>query len=182
MAIYPGSFDPPTKGHLDLIARGSRIFDELVVAILRNPEKTPLFSVEERKEMIELLTSGYKNVRVDTFEGLTVDYATRLRATAVLRGIRAISDYEYELQMALMNRKLQPTLETVFMMPAEHYSYVSSRLVREIAAMGGPVGALVPGLIEQRLRAKFKTAAPAKKSRTKSSQSGKRGRKRNTQS
>jgi pantetheine-phosphate adenylyltransferase len=156
IAIYPGSFDPPTKGHLDLIARGSRIFDELVVAILRNPEKTSLFSVAERKEMIELLTSGYKNVRVDTFEGLTVDYATRLRATAVLRGIRAISDYEYELQMALMNRKLQPSLETVFMMPAEHYSYISSRLVREIAGMGGPVGALVPGLIEQRLRAKFK--------------------------
>jgi len=158
IAIYPGSFDPPTKGHLDLIARGSRIFDELVVAILRNPDKTPLFSVDERKEMIELLTAGYKNVRVDTFEGLTVDYATRLRATAVLRGIRAISDYEYELQMALMNRKLQPSLETVFMMPAEHYSYISSRLVREIAAMGGPVGALVPGLIEQRMRAKFGTA------------------------
>jgi len=178
MAIYPGSFDPPTKGHLDLIARGSRIFDELVVAILRNPEKAPLFSVEERKEMIELLTSGYKNVRVDTFEGLTVDYATRVRATAVLRGIRAISDYEYELQMALMNRKLQPSLETVFMMPAEHYSYVSSRLVREIAAMGGPVGALVPGLIEQRLRAKFgapkRSQAPAAAS--------KRGRKRNLQS
>jgi len=167
IAIYPGSFDPPTKGHLDLIARGSRIFDELVVAILRNPEKTPLFTVEERKEMIELLTSGYKNVRVDTFEGLTVDYATRLRATAVLRGIRAISDYEYELQMALMNRKLQPSLETVFMMPAEHYSYVSSRLVREIAAMGGPVGALVPGLIEQRLRAKFKTPYSPNKSQSK---------------
>ena len=167
LAIYPGSFDPPTKGHLDLIARGSRIFDELVVAILRNPDKNPLFSVEERKEMIELLTSGYKNVRVDTFEGLTVDYATRLRATAVLRGIRAISDYEYELQMALMNRKLQPSLETVFMMPAEHYSYVSSRLVREIAAMGGPVGALVPGLIEQRLRAKFKTTELPKKTRLK---------------
>ena len=168
MAIYPGSFDPPTKGHLDLIARGSRIFDELVVAILRNPDKTPLFSVEERKEMIELLTSGYKNVSVDTFEGLTVDYATSVRATAVLRGIRAISDYEYELQMALMNRKLQPSLETVFMMPAEHYSYVSSRLVREIAAMGGPVGALVPGLIEQRLRAKFKIVTP-RKSRSKAS-------------
>ena len=190
MAIYPGSFDPPTKGHLDLIARGSRIFDELVVAILRNPEKTPLFSVEERKEMIELLTAGFKNVRVDTFEGLTVDYATRLRATAVLRGIRAISDYEYELQMALMNRKLQPSLETVFMMPAEHYSYVSSRLVREIAAMGGPVGALVPGLIEQRLRAKFgapkRSEAPATKSKRGSkpgSHSGSHpGRKRNTQS
>ena len=184
IAIYPGSFDPPTKGHLDLIARGSRIFDELVVAILRNPEKTSLFSVAERKEMIELLTSGYKNVRVDTFEGLTVDYATRLRATAVLRGIRAISDYEYELQMALMNRKLQPSLETVFMMPAEHYSYISSRLVREIAGMGGPVGALVPGLIEQRLRAKFKTVGDSTKgSRLKASASqSKRGKKRTTKS
>lgn len=186
IAIYPGSFDPPTKGHLDLIARGSRIFDELVVAILRNPEKTSLFSVAERKEMIELLTSGYKNVRVDTFEGLTVDYATRLRATAVLRGIRAISDYEYELQMALMNRKLQPSLETVFMMPAEHYSYISSRLVREIAGMGGPVGALVPGLIEQRLRAKFKSTDSPKRSkagapRSKREQS-KRRKKRTTKS
>jgi pantetheine-phosphate adenylyltransferase len=181
IAIYPGSFDPPTKGHLDLIARGSRIFDELVVAILRNPHKTPLFSVDERKEMIELLTSGYKNVRVDTFEGLTVDYATRLRATAVLRGIRAISDYEYELQMALMNRKLQPGLETVFMMPAEHYSYISSRLVREIAEMGGPVGALVPGLIEQRLRAKFKTVTKRSRSKATAPQ-GRRGKKRTTKS
>ena len=159
MAIYPGSFDPPTKGHLDLIARGSRIFDELVVAILRNPEKAPLFSVEERKEMIELLTSGYKNVRVDTFEGLTVDYATRVRATAVLRGIRAISDYEYELQMALMNRKLQPQLETVFMMPAETYSYLSSRLVKEVFRLGGSVRGLVPEVVEQRLREKFHDSA-----------------------
>src|SRR6266852_2714403 len=158
MAIYPGSFDPPTKGHLDLIARGSRIFDELVVAILRNPDKTPLFSVEERKEMIELLTSGYKNVRVDTFEGLTVDYATSVRATAVLRGIRAISDYEYELQMALMNRKLQPTLETVFMMPAEQYSYLSSRLVREVAQLGGNIECLVPELVAQKVREKMDPA------------------------
>src|SRR5258708_26626203 len=159
MAIYPGSFDPPTKGHLDLIARGSRIFDELVVAILRNPEKTSLFSVAERKEMIELLTARYKNVRVDTFEGLTVDYATRLRATAVLRGIRAISDYEYDLQMALMNRKLQPSLETVFMMPAEAYSYLSSRLVKEIFRLGGSVRGLVPELVEQRLEEKVHGAA-----------------------
>ena len=154
MAIYPGSFDPPTKGHLDLIARGSRIFDELVVAILRNPEKAPLFSVEERKEMIELLTSGYKNVRVDTFEGLTVDYATRVRATAVLRGIRAISDYEYEFQMAMMNRKLDPELETLFMMPAEKYTYVSSRLIKGVFQLGGDVTALVPPLVVERLKAK----------------------------
>src|SRR5258706_1683106 len=178
MASYLGSFDPTAKGALDLIARGSRIFDELVVAILSNQEKTAMLSVEERKEMIELLTSGYKNVRVDTFEGLTVDYATRVRATAVLRGIRAISDYEYELQMALMNRKLQPSLETVFMMPAEHYSYLSSRLGPASAAQGGPVGALVPGLIEQRLRAKF---GAAKRSKAPAA-SSKRGRKRNLQS
>ena len=118
-AIYPGSFDPPTNGHLDLIERGSHIFEELVVAILRNADKTPLFSVGERRAMLEDLTAKFKNVRVDTFDGLTVDYAAKVRAGAVLRGIRALSDYEYELQMALMNRKLRPDLETVFMMPAE---------------------------------------------------------------
>ena len=117
-AIYPGSFDPPTNGHLDLIERGSKIFDELIVAILRNPEKDPLFSVNERRQMLESMTGSFDNVSVDTFHGLTVDYALRVEAQAILRGIRAISDYEYELQMALMNRKLQPGLETVFMMPA----------------------------------------------------------------
>ena len=127
IAIYPGSFDPPTNGHLDLIERGSKIFDELIVAILRNPEKNPLFSLEERREMLESLTSQFRNVRVDTFGGLTVEYAAKMKASAVLRGIRAISDYEYELQMALMNRKLRPDLETVFMMPAGKYSYLSSR-------------------------------------------------------
>jgi len=137
-AIYPGSFDPPTHGHLDLIARGSKIFDELVVAILRNPEKGPLFSLSERRLMLEAMTEGFKNVRVDTFDGLTVDYAAKVKASAVLRGIRAISDYEYELQMALMNRKLQPDLETVFMMPAEQYSYLSSKLVRELAQLAAP--------------------------------------------
>src|SRR5581483_8338915 len=119
VAIYPGSFDPLTNGHLDLIERGSKIFDELIVAIVRNPEKNPLFSLAERKQMTEALTERWDNVRVDTFEGLMVDYATRINANAVLRGIRAISDYEYELQMALMNRKLAPDLETVFMMPTE---------------------------------------------------------------
>jgi len=142
-AIYPGSFDPPTNGHLDLIERGSKIFDELVVAILRNPEKDPLFSLSERRSMLEALTSEFHNVRVDTFDGLTVDYAARMKASAVLRGIRALSDYEYELQMALMNRKLQPKLETVFMMPAEQYSYLSSRLVREVAKLGGSIAGLV---------------------------------------
>jgi len=157
-AIYPGSFDPPTNGHLDLIERGSKIFDELVVAILRNPEKDPLFSLADRRKMLEAMTSGFDNVSVDTFDGLTVDYALRVEARAILRGIRAISDYEYELQMALMNRKLQPGLETVFMMPAEKYSYLSSRLVREVAQLGGSIECLVPDLVEQKVREKIDVA------------------------
>jgi pantetheine-phosphate adenylyltransferase len=157
-AVYPGSFDPPTNGHLDLIERGSKIFDELVVAILRNPEKDPLFSVTDRRQMLESMTAGFDNVSIDTFHGLTVDYALRVEARAILRGIRAISDYEYELQMALMNRKLEPTLETVFMMPAVKYSYVSSRLVREVAQAGGPVKDLVPDAVEQKLREKLDPA------------------------
>jgi pantetheine-phosphate adenylyltransferase len=158
VAIYPGSFDPPTNGHLDLIDRGSKIFDELVVAILRNAEKTPLFSLGERRRMLEELTDDFKNVRVDVFDGLTVDYAARVDASAVLRGIRALSDYEYELQMALMNRKLRPDLETVFMMPAEQYSYLSSRLVREVARLNGDISGLVPELVEQRLKEKLDPA------------------------
>lgn len=163
IAIYPGSFDPLTNGHLDLVERGAKIFDELIVAILRNPEKQALFSVEERRDMIETMTKRYKNVSVDTFDGLMVDYATRVGATAVLRGIRAISDYEYELQMALMNRKLEPRLETVFMMPAEAYSYLSSRLVREIASLGGSVRGLVPEMVEEKLHRKV--TEPAMKRR-----------------
>jgi pantetheine-phosphate adenylyltransferase len=168
-AIYPGSFDPPTNGHLDLIERGSKIFDELVVAILRNPDKDPLFSLGERRRMLEALTAEFHNVRVDTFDGLTVDYAAKMKASAVLRGIRALSDYEYELQMALMNRKLQPNLETVFMMPAEQYSYLSSRLVREVAKLGGSIADLVPQMVEQRLREKLEPAVKlenARKSKT----------------
>lgn len=157
-AIYPGTFDPPTNGHLDLIERGSKIFDELVVAILCNPEKDPLFSVSDRRQMLESMTAEFENVSVDTFDGLTVDYALRVEATAVLRGIRAISDYEYELQMALMNRKLQPTLETVFMMPGEKYSYLSSRLVREIAQLGGNIDFLVPELVARKLHEKIDVA------------------------
>jgi pantetheine-phosphate adenylyltransferase len=158
LAIYPGSFDPPTNGHLDLIQRGSKIFEELVVAILRNSEKTPMFSVAERREMLLQLTEDLKNVRIDMFDGLMVEYAKSIDAMCVLRGIRAISDYEYELQMALMNRKLEPTLETVFMMPADKYSYVSSRLVREVAQAGGPVKGLVPEVVEQKLREKLEPA------------------------
>jgi pantetheine-phosphate adenylyltransferase len=158
IAIYPGSFDPPTNGHLDLIERGSKIFDELIVAILRNPDKNPLFSLGERRAMLEALTADFKNVQVDVFDGLTVDYAARVKASAVLRGIRALSDYEYELQMAMMNRKLQPDLETVFMMPAEQYSYLSSRLVREVARLGGAIQDLVPDIVERRLKEKLDPA------------------------
>jgi pantetheine-phosphate adenylyltransferase len=158
IAVYPGSFDPPTNGHLDLIARGSKIFEELVVAILRNTEKSPMFSVAERLEMLRALTADLPNVRLDTFDGLMVEFAKSIDATCVLRGIRAISDYEYELQMALMNRKLEPTLETVFMMPADKYSYVSSRLVREVARAGGPVHGLVPEIVEKKLREKLEPA------------------------
>lgn len=155
IAIYPGSFDPLTNGHLDLIERGSKIFDQLIIGILRNSEKDPLFSIPERRAMVEEMTAQYSNVEVDTFDGLLVEYGVRKKATAVLRGIRAISDYEYELQMALMNRKLEPRLETVFMLPGETYSYLSAKLVREIAQLGGPLTGLVPPLVEQKIRAKL---------------------------
>ena len=165
IAIYPGSFDPLTNGHLDLIERGAKIFDELIVAILRNSEKEPLFSVEERLEFIRAMTGKRDNVRVDSFDGLMVDYALKVGATAVLRGIRAISDYEYELQMALMNRKLHPELETVFMMPHQKYSYLSSRLVREIARLGGAVEGLVPDMVERKLREKLDPAVKLQNAR-----------------
>src|SRR5580698_8798337 len=154
-AIYPGTFDPLTNGHLDLIARGAKIVDELVVAILRNSEKgVPLFTVPERLEMISEAVAGigFKNVSVATFDGLLVDFAREQGATAVLRGIRAISDYEYEIQMAMMNRKLAPSLETVFMMPAEKYTYVSSRLIKGVYQLNGDISELVPPLVLQRLQ------------------------------
>jgi pantetheine-phosphate adenylyltransferase len=154
-AIYPGTFDPLTNGHLDLIARGAKIVDHLVVAILRNSEKgVPLFTVPEREEMIFEATRGFGNVSVTTFNGLLVDFARAQGAKAVLRGIRAISDYEYEFQMAMMNRKLDPELETLFMMPAEKYTYVSSRLIKGVFQLGGDVTALVPPLVVERLKAK----------------------------
>lgn len=154
IAIYPGSFDPVTLGHLDLIERGTNIFSRLIVAVLRNTEKQPLFSLSERIEMLREVTQAWPNVEVDVFEGLLVDYARKREAGVILRGIRAVSDYEYELQMALMNRKLEPGLETVFMMPALKYSFLSARLVREIAQHGGPLEGLVPPAVEARLRAK----------------------------
>ena len=154
VAVYPGSFDPLTNGHLDLIERGSKIFDELIVAVLRNPEKDPLFTVEERLEMLREATQHCANISADSFHGLLVDYAVRKQARVILRGIRAVSDFENEMTMALMNRKLDGNLETVFMMPAVSYTFLSSRLVREIVRLGGDVRGLVPPLVEARLRAK----------------------------
>ncbi len=154
LAIYPGSFDPITNGHLDLVERGSKLFHRLIVAVLTNLEKSPLFSVDERVEMLRESTRSIPNVSVDTFSGLLVDYARQKKAQVLLRGIRAFTDYEYELQMALMNRKLAPDLETVFLMPALSYTYVSSRLVREIFQHGGSVTGLVPAMVEERLRQK----------------------------
>ena len=160
-AIYPGSFDPVTNGHLDIIERGCKLFDEIIIGILVNPEKQPFFTIEERHEMlVEVLkdiSQGNCAVRVDSFRGLLVNYAVAQRADAIVRGIRAISDYEYEMQMALMNRRLEPAIETVFMMPAETYSYVSSRLVKEVFQLGGggEIGGLVPPLIEKRMKEKM---------------------------
>jgi pantetheine-phosphate adenylyltransferase len=154
IAIYPGSFDPVTNGHLDLIERGEKMFDLVIVAVLNNAEKQPLFSVPERVEMLREVTKKWAGVEVDVFHGLLVDFARKRGAGVILRGIRAISDYEFELQMALMNRKLEPRLETVFMLPGESYSYLSSKLVREIAQLGGSLKDLVPPEVERRLRAK----------------------------
>ncbi len=155
IAIYPGSFDPVTNGHLDLIERGEKMFDLLIVAVLQNSEKQPLFTIPERVEMLREVTKRWAAVEIAVFEGLLVDYARKRGAAVILRGIRAVSDYEYELQMALMNRKLEPRLETVFMLPGETYSYLSSKLVREIAQHGGPLDGLVPPTVEQKLRAKL---------------------------
>jgi pantetheine-phosphate adenylyltransferase len=158
-AIYPGSFDPVTNGHLDIIERGCKLFDEIIISILVNPEKQPLFTVEERHEMLtEVLQNINKSgckLSVDSFRGLLVNYAMAQQADVIVRGIRAISDYEYELQMALMNRRLEPGIETVFMMPAETYSYVSSRLVKEVFHLGGTVSGLVPPVVENRMKEKM---------------------------
>jgi pantetheine-phosphate adenylyltransferase len=155
-AIYPGTFDPVTNGHLDIIERACKLFDEIIVAILVNPGKNPMFTLEERVEILnEVLNSRFPQVRVDTFDGLLVDYAARQQAHAVVRGIRAISDYEYELQMALMNRRLNPAVETVFMMSHEDYSYVSSRLIKEVFILGGVIDGLVPELVIERMRARL---------------------------
>src|ERR1700720_3226451 len=159
IAIYPGSFDPVPNGHLDLIERGEKMFDLVSVGVLRNVEKQPLFTVPERVEMLREVTKRWSGVEVDVFDGLLVEYARKRGAGVILRGIRAVSDYEYELQMALMNRKLEPRLETVFMLPGETYSYLSAKLVREIAQLGGPLTGLVPPLVEQKIRAKLAAAS-----------------------
>ena len=157
VAIYPGSFDPLTSGHVDIIERGSKIFDSIIVAILVNAEKVPLFSENERIAIIKEVFKDYKNVQAETFNGLLVDYAQEKKATVLVRGLRAVSDFEYEFQMALMNRHLAPGLETVFMMPDEKYTFVSSRLIKEVFTLGGEVTGLVPSLVEEKLRAKQKT-------------------------
>ena len=163
-AVYPGTFDPVTNGHIDLIERSAALFDDLIVAILKNTDKQPFFTLEERVEMLEAVLAGRPNVSVTTFGGLLVDFVERREAAVIVRGIRAVSDYEYELQMALMNRRLSSKVETVFMMPAEAYSYLSSRLVREISQLGGSVRGLVPPLVEKRLKSKQKKLSLAEPS------------------
>ena len=155
-ALYPGTFDPPTNGHVDLITRGAKLFSHLTVAVLVNPVKNPLFTVEERVEMLKEAASSLENVSVATFDGLMVEFARRQGASAVLRGIRAISDYEYEFQMALMNRRLAPEIETVFLQPAGRYSFVSSRMVKEVFSFGGDISGLVPPNVVKKLRARIK--------------------------
>jgi pantetheine-phosphate adenylyltransferase len=152
VAIYPGSFDPITNGHLDLIERASRLVDRLIVSLLRNERKQPLFSVQERLEMLREVTAGHENVEVDFFDGLLVDHAASRNAGLIIRGIRAISDYEYEWQMALMNRRLKPEIETMFLMAGEAHSYVSSHLVKEVIRLGGDISDLVPPAVERRLK------------------------------
>src|SRR3954471_17449281 len=152
VAIYPGSFDPITSGHIDVITRGSNMFSRVIVAILQNEAKQPLFTVAERMEMLRQSLSGFPGVEVDTFQGLLADYALAKGARVILRGIRAISDYEYELQMALMNRRLQPGLETIFLPASETYSFISSKLVKEVISLGGNITGLVPPLVEEQLR------------------------------
>ena len=154
LAVYPGSFDPLTNGHIDIIERGTHLFDRIIVAVLVNIDKAPLFTTEERVEIVRDVFKGRPNVEVDTFDGLLVDYLTRRKADVIVRGLRALSDFEAEFQMALMNRRLGPNIETVFMMPAEQYTYISSRLIKEVFGLGGHIEGLVPPLVEQRLRAR----------------------------
>jgi pantetheine-phosphate adenylyltransferase len=157
VAVYPGSFDPLTNGHVDIITRGAKMFDRIIVAILVNAEKAPLFSMDERVEIARAVFASLPSVEVDTFDGLLVDYVERRRAQVIVRGLRAVSDFEFEFQMALMNQRLNPKIDTVFMMPAEQYTYISSRLIKEVFSLGGRVNGLVPELVEERLRGKVLT-------------------------
>ena len=159
LALCPGTFDPLTNGHVDIILRSAHLFERILVAVLVNTDKAPLFTVDERVESIRDVFREYQNIEVEQFDGLLVDYARRKRASAIIRGLRAVSDFEYEFQMALMNRHLEPTLETVFMMPAEHYTYLSSRLIKEVFRLGGDVRGLVPAAVEERLRQKKSAGA-----------------------
>jgi len=161
LAVYPGSFDPLTNGHVDIISRGARLFDRIIVAILLNAEKAPLFTTAERVEITRAVFRDQPKVEVDTFDGLLVDYVERRQAQVIVRGLRAVSDFEYEFQMALMNQRLAPKVDTVFMMPAERYTYISSRLIKEVFALGGRVSGLVPDTVETRLREKL-AAQPAR--------------------
>ena len=154
LAVYPGSFDPLTNGHVDIIERGARLFDRIIVAILVNAEKAPMFTMAERVDIARDVFRNHPNVEVDTFDGLLVDYVAKRKANVIVRGLRAVSDFEYEFQMALMNRELASSIETVFMMPDAKYSYISSRLIKEVFALGGKVHGLVPELVEKRLREK----------------------------
>ncbi len=154
-AVYPGMFDPAHNGHVDVIQRSLQIFDELIVAVVANPSKQPLFSVKERLEMIDEATSELSNFRIVAFDGLLIDLVARERADCIVRGIRAVSDFEYEFQMALMNRKLRSTVETVFLMPHEKYTYISSRLIKEVASFGTSVAGMVPPIVEKRLAEKY---------------------------
>lgn len=155
LAVFPGSFDPLTNGHVDIISRGARMFDRIIVAILVNAEKAPLFTTSERVDVLREVFRLEPRVEVDTFDGLLVDYVERRKAQVIVRGLRAVSDFEYEFQMALMNRRLNDKIETVFMMPAEQYTYISSRLIKEVFSLGGKVDGLVPALVEDRLRRKL---------------------------
>jgi pantetheine-phosphate adenylyltransferase len=154
LAVYPGSFDPLTNGHVDIILRGARLFDRIIVAILVNAEKSPLFTMDERVDILRKVFKNQPNVEIATFAGLLVDYVERRQAQVIVRGLRAISDFEFEFQMALMNQRLNSKIETIFMMPAEQYTYISSRLIKEVFALGGRVHGLVPELVEERLRDK----------------------------
>jgi pantetheine-phosphate adenylyltransferase len=161
LAVYPGSFDPLTNGHVDIITRGARLFDRIVVAVLINAEKSPLFSLEERVDIARDVFRGVPNVEVDMFDGLLIDYVARRGAQVIVRGLRAVSDFEFEFQMALMNQRLNGKIETVFMMPAEQYTYTSSRLIKEVFRLGGRVHGLVPDMVEERLRRKLAERTPA---------------------